>query len=104
MIFFVYFRQVLVTAGMLPYPQLMPRCTGVLCQAGSGTLHSALRAGTPVIVIPALPDETDQPFFAAVAQARGFAMSPGYKGLAQVPSSFLFVCFVLGLCWFVMVL
>lgn len=44
-------------SGHLPHPALFPLCAGVIHHGGAGTLDTALRAGTPQLI---LPDRLDQ--------------------------------------------
>jgi vancomycin aglycone glucosyltransferase len=44
-------------SGHAPHPALFPLCAGVIHHGGAGTLDTALRAGTPQLV---LPDRLDQ--------------------------------------------
>lgn len=44
-------------AGPLPHPALFPRCAGAIHHGGAGTLDTALRAGTPQLIVP---DRLDQ--------------------------------------------
>lgn len=53
-----------------PHDWLFPRTAAVIHHGGSGTTHSALRAGKPSIVIPFAGD---QPFWAACLQRLGVA-------------------------------
>ena len=47
---------------------LMPRCSGVLCHGGAGTMAAALRAGLPIVIAPHL---CDQFFWAELCQQLG---------------------------------
>ncbi|MFN4183466.1 MAG: glycosyltransferase [Hyphomonas sp.] len=44
-------------AGHVPHPALFPLCAGVIHHGGAGTLDTALRAGTPQLIVP---DRLDQ--------------------------------------------
>ncbi|MFG3449672.1 glycosyltransferase [Stenotrophomonas sp. NPDC047960] len=59
--------------GPSPHEALFPRCAMVIHHGGSGTTHSACRAGVPSIVMPLA---ADQFFWAARLQALGVAPSP----------------------------
>lgn len=54
----------------IPHAWLFPRMAAVIHHGGSGTTHSALRAGKPSIV---MPFAGDQPFWAARLQRLGVA-------------------------------
>lgn len=57
-----------------PHATLMPRAAAVVHQGGAGTLHQALRAGVPMIVVPHAHDQEDN---ARRAQALGVALTIG---------------------------
>lgn len=59
--------------GPTPHEALFPRCALVIHHGGSGTTHSACRAGVPSLV---LPFAADQFFWAARLQALGVAPAP----------------------------
>jgi hypothetical protein len=50
----------------LPLPLLLPRCSLVVCHAGSGTLLASLAAGLPLLLLPRGADQFDN----AAASAR----------------------------------
>ncbi|MEG2802743.1 glycosyltransferase [Stenotrophomonas sp.] len=56
--------------GATPHEALFPRCALVIHHGGSGTTHSACRAGVPSLV---MPFAADQFFWAARLQALGVA-------------------------------
>jgi UDP:flavonoid glycosyltransferase YjiC (YdhE family) len=43
--------------GWLPLTQLLPRCSLVICHAGSGTLLAGLAAGLPLLLLPRGADQ-----------------------------------------------
>ncbi|HDS0922647.1 TPA: glycosyltransferase family 1 protein [Stenotrophomonas maltophilia] len=59
--------------GPTPHEALFPRCATVIHHGGSGTTHSACRAGVPSLVMPLA---ADQFFWAARLQALGVAPAP----------------------------
>ncbi len=59
--------------GPTPHEALFPRCAMVIHHGGSGTTHSACRAGVPSLV---MPFAADQFFWAARLQALGVAPAP----------------------------
>lgn len=59
--------------GPTPHEALFPRCAMVIHHGGSGTTHSACRAGVPSVVMPLA---ADQFFWAARLQALGVAPAP----------------------------
>ena len=59
--------------GPTPHEALFPRCAMVIHHGGSGTTHSACRAGVPSLVMPLA---ADQFFWAARLQALGVASAP----------------------------
>ena len=59
--------------GPTPHEALFPRCAMVIHHGGSGTTHSACRAGVPSLVMPLA---ADQFFWAARLQALGVAPAP----------------------------
>jgi len=59
--------------GPTPHEALFPRCALVIHHGGSGTTHSACRAGVPSLV---MPFAADQFFWAARLQALGVAPAP----------------------------
>ncbi|MGH8088726.1 MAG: glycosyltransferase, partial [Stenotrophomonas sp.] len=56
-----------------PHEALFPRCSIVIHHGGSGTTHSACRAGVPSLV---MPFAADQFFWAARLQEMGVAAEP----------------------------
>jgi sterol 3beta-glucosyltransferase len=59
--------------GATPHEALFPRCALVIHHGGSGTTHSACRAGVPSLV---MPFAADQFFWAKRLQALGVAPAP----------------------------
>ena len=59
--------------GPTPHEALFPRCAMVIHHGGSGTTHSACRAGVPSLV---MPFAADQFFWAARLQEIGVAAEP----------------------------
>ncbi len=57
----------------VPHEALFPRCALVIHHGGSGTTHSASRAGVPQLVLPLV---ADQPFWARRLHERGVAGPP----------------------------
>ena len=65
--------------GETPHDWLLPRCSVAVHHGGSGTSHSAARAGIPSVVVPFAGD---QPFWADRLHAAGVAARlPGWKAL-----------------------
>jgi UDP:flavonoid glycosyltransferase YjiC (YdhE family) len=62
-------RDVLV-AEWAPHSELFPRAAAIVHQGGAGTLHSALAAGRPMVVVPFAHDQPDN---AARAERLGIA-------------------------------
>ncbi|MBY9068048.1 glycosyltransferase [Hyphomonas sp. WL0036] len=60
-------------SGPVSHPVLLPLCAGVLHHGGAGTLDTALRAGTPQLI---LPDRLDQ--FWHAARLRQIGVAPAY--------------------------
>ena len=56
--------------GSVPHDWLLPRCALAIHHGGSGTTHSACRAGIPSVI---LPFAGDQPFWASRLRALGIA-------------------------------
>ncbi|HEX5633981.1 MAG TPA: glycosyltransferase [Gemmatimonadales bacterium] len=48
-----------------PHVALLPRCAATVHQGGVGTLHQALRAGRPMLVVPFAHDQPDNAYRAA---------------------------------------
>ena len=61
----------------LPHSWLFPQCSLVACHGGAGTVHQALAAGCPVVAMPCLPAESDQPFWAAACYRAGVSPNAG---------------------------
>lgn len=61
------------SVGAVPHEALFPRCSLVIHHGGSGTTHSACRAGVPSMV---MPFAADQFFWARRLQRRGVAPAP----------------------------
>ena len=59
--------------GAIPHEALFPRCSAVIHHGGSGTTHSACRAGVPSMV---MPFAADQFFWARRLQRLGVAPAP----------------------------
>lgn len=75
----------------VPHDWLFPRVAAVIHHGGSGTTHSALRAGRPSIVMPFVGD---QPFWAARLQHLGVApaaVSPVRPGVKTIAAALRFV-------------
>ncbi len=49
-------------AQYAPYSELFPRAAAIVHQGGAGTTAQALRAGTPMLVVPFLHDQPDNAF------------------------------------------
>jgi UDP:flavonoid glycosyltransferase YjiC (YdhE family) len=49
--------------GSVPHAWLLPRCAALVCHGGSGTVHAALRAGTPALVCAVDTSASDQAFW-----------------------------------------
>jgi sterol 3beta-glucosyltransferase len=65
--------------GETPHDWLLPQCSLAVHHGGSGTSHSAARAGIPSVVVPFAGD---QPFWADRLHAAGVAARlPGWKAL-----------------------
>jgi UDP:flavonoid glycosyltransferase YjiC (YdhE family) len=64
-------------SGSVAHSWLFPQCSIVISHGGAGTVHAALLAACPSIVLPALPQESDQLFWAARLHAIGASVSPG---------------------------
>ena len=58
--------------GTVAHSWLFPQCSIVISHGGAGTVHAALLAGCACITLPALPDESDQLFWAARLHAIGW--------------------------------
>ena len=56
-----------------PHDWLLQRCAVALHHGGAGTVHAALRAGTPQVLCPL---QYDQPFWARRMRALGVAPAP----------------------------
>lgn len=66
-----------------PHAALMPRASVVVHQGGAGTLHQALRAGVPMLVVPHAHDQSDNAWRAA-ALGVGRSLQPGHYRAARV--------------------
>lgn len=75
---------VLLVPGFLPHRLVMAECLAVVCHGGSGTVHTCVRVGRPVMVIPALPSESDQPFWEGAVARAELGPRIGYASLSQV--------------------
>jgi UDP:flavonoid glycosyltransferase YjiC (YdhE family) len=60
-------------SGHVSHPALFPLCAGVVHHGGAGTLDTALRAGTPQLIVP---DRLDQFWHAARLREIGVAPAP----------------------------
>jgi sterol 3beta-glucosyltransferase len=63
----------LITIGDVPHEWLFPRMAAFVHHGGSGTTHSALRAGKPALIVPFM---ADQPFWARHIVALGVSVPP----------------------------
>jgi sterol 3beta-glucosyltransferase len=63
----------LITIGDVPHDWLFPRMAAVVHHGGSGTTHSALRAGKPALVVPFM---ADQPFWGRRLAELGVGVLP----------------------------
>ncbi|CAE7318849.1 UGT80A2 [Symbiodinium sp. CCMP2456] len=75
---------VLLVPGFLPHGAIMARCLSVICHGGSGTVHTALRAGAVVIVIPGRRGLIDQTFWGARVQRSGVGFGPVCSDMLSV--------------------
>ncbi len=66
-----------------PHAALMPRAAVVVHQGGAGTLHQALRAGVPMLVVPYAHDQADNAA-RAVALGVGRTVAPSRYRAARV--------------------
>jgi len=57
--------------GDCPHDWLFSRAGAVACHGGAGTVHAALTAGCPVVVSPAKPDDSDQPWWGGCVKRAG---------------------------------
>lgn len=76
--------------GPTPHEALFPRCALAIHHGGSGTTHSACRAGIPSLVMPLA---ADQFFWARRLQERGVApgpLSPGRLDAATLAAALAF--------------
>lgn len=69
--------------GAASHAALMPRAAVVVHQGGIGTLHQALRAGVPMLVVPYAHDQADNAA-RAVALGVGRSVPPGRYRAARV--------------------
>ena len=56
---------VLAVPGAVPHAWLLPKCAALVCHGGAGTVHAALRAGVPTVVLAVDEGASDQPFWGA---------------------------------------
>jgi hypothetical protein len=56
----------------IPYPWLLPHCTGMLHHGGAGVVQAALRAGIPSVVSPLLGDQFS---WAKLLEAKGLGVA-----------------------------
>ncbi len=63
----------LITIGDVPHDWLFPQMAAVVHHGGSGTTHSALRAGKPSLIVPFM---ADQPFWARRLVELGVGVLP----------------------------
>jgi sterol 3beta-glucosyltransferase len=63
----------LITIGDAPHDWLFPRMAAIVHHGGSGTTHTALRAGKPALVVPFY---ADQPFWGRRLAALGVGVPP----------------------------
>jgi sterol 3beta-glucosyltransferase len=63
----------LITIGDAPHDWLFPRMAAIVHHGGSGTTHSALRAGRPALIVPFM---ADQPFWGRRLAELGVGMPP----------------------------
>jgi UDP:flavonoid glycosyltransferase YjiC (YdhE family) len=66
-----------------PHAALMPRAAIVVHQGGAGTLHQALRAGVPMLVVPHAHDQHDNAW-RATALGVGRTLLPGRYRAARL--------------------
>lgn len=66
-----------LVASSVPHDVVLPRAAVAIHHGGAGTVHAAVRAGTPSVVVPFL---ADQPFWAAQLQRIGLAGRPLHRG------------------------
>eukprot|EP00741_Cyanophora_paradoxa_P009863 tig00001668_g9554.t1 len=59
-----------------PHSWLFPRCALIVTHGGAGTVHAAVRAARPLIVLPADFSANDQPFWAGCVLRAGLGRSP----------------------------
>ena len=63
----------LITIGDIPHDWLFPQMAAIVHHGGSGTTHSALRAGKPALIVPFM---ADQPFWARRLVELGVGVPP----------------------------
>lgn len=63
----------LISIGDVPHDWLFPQMSAIVHHGGSGTTHSALRAGKPALVVPFM---ADQPFWARRLVELGVGVPP----------------------------
>lgn len=67
-------KHVYMCEDSVPFAWLFPKCRGVVCHGGAGTVFTALRAGVPVGVFPIL---YDQSFWGPLVQLLGVGVTSG---------------------------
>jgi len=65
----------IAVVDVAPHAALMPRAAAIVHQGGAGTLHQALRAGVPMLVVPHAHDQADNAQ-RAVALGVGASLTP----------------------------
>lgn len=60
----------------VPHDVVLPRAAVAMHHGGAGTVHAAVRAGTPSVLVPFL---ADQPFWAQRLQAAGLSGAPLHR-------------------------
>lgn len=63
--------RVCLFGGHVSYDWLFARAFLVVCHGGAGTVHAALRNGSAVVVSPAEPEASDQPWWGSCVQRAG---------------------------------
>lgn len=67
-------RRVFLARDFIPHDWLFQKCSIVVCHGGAGTVHRAIRRGCAVVVSPALPDESDQPWWGGCVERQGLGI------------------------------
>jgi sterol 3beta-glucosyltransferase len=67
----------MITIGDAPHDWLFPRMAAIVHHGGSGTTHSAARAGKPMLIVPFM---ADQPFWGRRVAALGIGVAPLAQG------------------------